>query len=129
MDEYEAQLRDLDPQIGRWWQIDPRSDDLVNNMERWSPYVSNKNSPILNADPKGDCPSCLVGAIIGFVVDAAVQISTSLVQSTAKGETPTLGTIWRDYNVIQATAATAAGAITIGLSAYEEAGVSLRLRP
>jgi hypothetical protein len=36
VDEYEAQLRNLDPQLGRWWQIDPKIED----MKMWSPYAS-----------------------------------------------------------------------------------------
>ena len=39
---YDAQLRELDPQIGRWWQIDPKTE----NMEMWSPYASNYDNPI-----------------------------------------------------------------------------------
>lgn len=34
-------------------------------LERRSPYVSNYDNPIRYSDPKGDCPSCLVGALIG----------------------------------------------------------------
>ena len=54
VDEYEAQLRNLDPQVGRWWEMDPK----VDNMEMWSPYASNYNNPILNSDPLGDEPQC-----------------------------------------------------------------------
>lgn len=35
LNEYDAQLRDLDPQTGRWWQIDPETED----QEMWPLYV------------------------------------------------------------------------------------------
>jgi RHS repeat-associated protein len=47
---YGAQLRELDPQISRWWQVDPKTE----NMEMWSPYNSNYNNPIRYSDPLGD---------------------------------------------------------------------------
>ncbi|MBK9570509.1 MAG: hypothetical protein IPO53_11775 [Chitinophagaceae bacterium] len=50
IDIYETQLRVLDGQIGRWWQIDPK----VDNMEMWSPYASNYDNPINYMDPLGD---------------------------------------------------------------------------
>jgi RHS repeat-associated protein len=65
---YEADLRDLDPQIGRWWQVDPETD----NMEQWSPYVSNYDNPIFFTDPKGDWPSWLNDAV-SYVADKTVQ--------------------------------------------------------
>ncbi|HEV8283656.1 MAG TPA: hypothetical protein VGQ09_05060 [Chitinophagaceae bacterium] len=54
LNEYDAQLRDLDGQIGRWWQIDPK----IENMEMWSPYASNYDNPIIYSDPSGDEPQC-----------------------------------------------------------------------
>ena len=47
---YEAFYRNLDFQIGRWWQIDPKADSLLGI----SPYNSMVNNPISIKDPKGD---------------------------------------------------------------------------
>ena len=52
LDVYDAQLRNLDPQIGRWNQIDPK----IENMEMWSPYASNYDNPIRYQDFLGDAP-------------------------------------------------------------------------
>ena len=57
---YDAQLRELDGQIGRWWEVDPETE----NMEGWSPYASNYDNPILNSDPLGNEPECC-----GFLQD------------------------------------------------------------
>lgn len=52
LDSYDAFYRNLDPQTGRWWQVDPK----IENMEAWSPYASMFNNPILKNDPLGDYP-------------------------------------------------------------------------
>ncbi|NLR68737.1 hypothetical protein HGH92_30825 [Chitinophaga varians] len=52
LDIYDAQFRNLDPQIGRWNQIDPK----IENMEAWSPYASNYDNPIRYKDFLGDEP-------------------------------------------------------------------------
>lgn len=49
---YNAFFRELDPQIGRWWQVDLKTED----MEQWSPYASNYDNPITYSDPLGDEP-------------------------------------------------------------------------
>jgi RHS repeat-associated protein len=59
---YDAQLRDLDGQIGRWWQVDPKTE----KMEMWSPYASNYDNPILYSDPLGDEGGCCWGEIKAF---------------------------------------------------------------
>ena len=47
---YDAPLRELDGQVGIWWQIDPKTE----NMEMWSPYASNYDNPLRYSDPLGD---------------------------------------------------------------------------
>jgi RHS repeat-associated protein len=50
MNIYDAHFRNLDPQIGRFWQIDPK----LESTEAWSPYAAMLDNPIRYADPLGD---------------------------------------------------------------------------
>jgi RHS repeat-associated protein len=47
---YDAFYRNLDPQIGRFWQVDPK----LESTEAWSPYAAMLDNPIRYADPLGD---------------------------------------------------------------------------
>ena len=47
-----ALYRTLDPQLGKWWQIDPKAEEFYG----WSGYHSNLGNPVLNVDTKGDTP-------------------------------------------------------------------------
>ena len=71
---YDAQLRELDGQTGRWWQIDPKTE----NMEMWSPYASNYDNPITYMDFLGDEPESAdgcCGALLNLVEDVLISAS------------------------------------------------------
>jgi RHS repeat-associated protein len=46
---YDANFRNYDPQLGRFWQIDP----LGELNEGWSPYSFANDNPVLLNDPTG----------------------------------------------------------------------------
>lgn len=57
-----AYYRGLDPTIGRWMQVDPKSE----LMYGFNPYNSMNNSPLMYIDPNGDNP-LVVFAIAGAI--------------------------------------------------------------
>jgi RHS repeat-associated protein len=76
-----TKYRAYDPAIGRWWQVDPRVDDLYG----WTPYNYGFNNPILYSDPEGDFPPLIWGilAVAALVLDAEFAEAPSTDQSPA----------------------------------------------
>jgi RHS repeat-associated protein len=50
LNQYDAFYRNFNPQIGRFFQIDPK----IESAEAWSPYSAMLNNPIRYTDPLGD---------------------------------------------------------------------------
>ncbi len=93
---YDAQFRELDPQVGRWWQIDPKTDE----MYMWSTYASNFDNPVRFEDRLGDMPDCC-GGIWDKIANAADKVMLSA-SGTLWGmlNTSTMGIVSTDpFNV------------------------------
>ncbi len=62
-----AFYRGLDPILGRWYQVDPEAEAMMD----MSPYCAMGNNPVLHTDPKGDIAfiPILIGAGIGMLTN------------------------------------------------------------
>lgn len=95
---YDTHFRQLDPQLGRWNQIDPKCEASINpntaenenaedesevgGLDSMSPYTSMGNDPIKHNDPNGDIFGIdnLIGAAVGAVLEIGTQVVTNAVQ-------------------------------------------------
>jgi RHS repeat-associated protein len=61
LEVYETKSRTLDPQLGRWWQVDPKTDVAYESV---SPYAAMNGDPANLNDPNGDVPCCEIAQAV-----------------------------------------------------------------
>ncbi|MBK9564739.1 MAG: hypothetical protein IPO37_06000 [Saprospiraceae bacterium] len=69
-----AFYRGLDPILGRWYQVDPKAEAMMD----MSPYCAMNNTPITYADPDGDLPFLAfvaIGAATGVFSNGLSNVS------------------------------------------------------
>jgi RHS repeat-associated protein len=76
---FTAEFWEYDSRIGRRFNIDPVEDIGL------SPYVVNRNNPIIYKDPNGDCPFCF-GFILGALAEIAEQTVGIAIENMANGK-------------------------------------------
>ncbi len=85
---YDSHARNYDPQLGRFMQVDPKTDD---EQEDWGQYQFGLDNPILYNDPSGECPWCLIPAIIAEVA-GTVAVTDAVIVGTATTTATTVAT-------------------------------------
>ncbi|MBN9386394.1 MAG: hypothetical protein J0H74_36895, partial [Chitinophagaceae bacterium] len=113
LEAYDANFRMYDPQIGRFWQIDP----LAEINEDWGPYTFASDNPILFNDPLGlddsaasfpvgprpvpvQPPGCLTCQLPKPNPGGNVPPPSSIKPLPINDQHSTLWHLWNDHNVV-----------------------------
>jgi hypothetical protein len=99
-----------DAQIGRFHQVDPLTDE--GGQESLTPYQFSYNNPVRYNDPDGQCPNCLIGALIGAAVDYATQVAVNRLEGKSWSESLT------QVDGTSILISAGAGALSSGASAF-----------
>ena len=145
---YDYGWRNYSPDIARWTQIDPLFNDLkfahdnldvdpddheevymsiindleigggIYNTDNLNPYGYGYNNPVSFDDPDGRCPSCIVGAVVGAVVDYGTQVASNYLDGKRGVEAWT-----SDISLSSIALSATEGALTQGGSALRKLAV------
>jgi len=115
LDVYDFNARSYDQQIGRFLQIDPLSDE--GSQETLTPFQFSYNNPVRYNDPDGKCPSCVIGGIIGALVEYGSQVVANRLQGKSWSESLT------DVDGGAIAISAGAGFVSSGTSAFIPKGV------
>jgi hypothetical protein len=133
LEMYDTHFRNLDPQLGRWWQIDPKCEPNINRdatlegnaedeaevggLESISPYASMGNNPVRYNDPNGDIFG--IDNLIGAAIGAAVEVGSQMIANAVSGKDVT------DISWKQVGVAAVEGFVTDGASNVTKALVKV----
>lgn len=67
--------RFYDSQLGRWHSVDKLAEHP--NQISQTPYQYAWNTPVNLNDPDGNCPWCIIGAVVGAAVDYGSQVAVN----------------------------------------------------
>jgi len=116
---HDFSARNYDASLGRWFVVDPKADDVM--QIDITPYNYSWNNPISVADPDGECPWCVWGAVIGAALEYGTQVTTNIVNGQSIGDALT------DVDGGKIVISALTGAATGGLSSLKAVDASVKV--
>jgi RHS repeat-associated protein len=105
---YETPLRSLDPELGRWWQVDPKTDEAYESV---SPYSAMNNNPARYNDPNGDeGQTCCKTA--EAVIQFTTQTADAIVKAGGGAQDPVTDAVAAGWDVL-------GGIVSLGALVYD----------